>query len=235
MIVIVMGASGAGKTTVGSALAAAVGWPFHDADDFHPPENVRRMREGVALDDDDRRPWLDSLASLVRGHAAADTSIVLACSALRRDYRAVLVPSAFPDAVRFVFLRATAELLAERLARRRGHFFPPALLATQLAALEEPAAGDVEAAPVLVVDAARISATRVATGRAASTVTTGAASAAVVAGVGSSSAASWLASSAGGKKCPARRARRSASSSAEARRKTKRTASGATDGTSTAR
>ena len=156
MIVIVMGASGAGKTTVGSALARTLDWPFHDADDFHPPENVARMRAGIALDDDDRRPWLESLASLVRGRAAGGTSAVLACSALRRDYRAVLVPSAFPDAVRFVFLRATAELLAERLTRRAGHFFPPALLATQLAALEEPAAdAPAEAAPVVTVDAAR--------------------------------------------------------------------------------
>ena len=153
MIVIVMGASGAGKTTVGTALARALGWPFHDADDFHPPDNVARMQAGLALDDDDRRPWLEALASLVRGRAAGGTSAVLACSALRRDYRAVLVPSAFPDAVRFVFLQASAELLAERLARRQGHFFPPALLASQLAALEAPDGG-AEAAPVLVVDAA---------------------------------------------------------------------------------
>ena len=155
MIVVVMGASGAGKTTVGTALASALGWPFHDADDFHPPENVARMRAGVALDDDDRRPWLEALASLVRGHASGGTSAVLACSALRRDYRALLVPSAFPDAVRFVFLRADGALLAERLARRGGHFFPPALLASQLAALEEPASDGGEAAPVVTVDASR--------------------------------------------------------------------------------
>jgi len=150
-----MGASGAGKTTVGSALAAALGWPFHDADDFHTPHNVALMRAGVALDDDDRRPWLEALASLVRGHASGGTSAVLACSALRRDYRALLVPSAFPDAVRFVFLRASAALLTERLALRRGHFFPPALLASQLAALEEPHDDADEAAPVVTVDAAR--------------------------------------------------------------------------------
>lgn len=157
MIVIVMGASGAGKTTVGTALARALDWPFHDADDFHPADNVARMRAGVALDDDDRRPWLDALASLVRGHAAAGTSMVLACSALRRDYRTMLVPGAFPGAVRFVFLRADATLLAERLAQRRGHYFPPALLASQLAALEEPTSGGsaLEAAPVLAVDAGR--------------------------------------------------------------------------------
>lgn len=155
MIVIVMGASGAGKTTVGSAFARAVGWPFFDADDFHPPDNVARMRAGVALDDDDRRPWLESLASLVRGHASAGTHAVLACSALRRDYRAVLVPSAHPDAVRFVFLRASAALLAERLAKRQGHFFPPALLASQLKALEAPAVdAPGEAAPVIAVNAA---------------------------------------------------------------------------------
>lgn len=168
MIVIVMGASGAGKTTVGSALARALDWPFHDADDFHPPENVARMRAGVALDDDDRRPWLESLASLVRGHAVAGTSAVLACSALRRDYRAVLVPSVAPDAVRFVFLRASADLLAARLAQRAGHFFSPALLASQLAALEEPTTGAAaEAAPVVIVDAACPVATLVAEIRAA--------------------------------------------------------------------
>lgn len=155
MIVVVMGASGAGKTTVGSAFARALGWPFHDADDFHPPENVALMRAGVALDDDDRRPWLEALASLVRSHASAGTNAVLACSALRRDYRAMLVPGAFPDAVRFVFLRASAELLAERLAQRRGHYFAPSLLASQLATLEEPASHAGESAPVVTVDASR--------------------------------------------------------------------------------
>ena len=151
MIVVVMGPAGAGKTTVGQALAAALGWPFHDADDFHPAANVARMAAGVALTDDDRAPWLAALAALVARYAAEGASAVLACSALRHAYRDQLVAAA-PAAVRLVYLRAAPALLAERLAGRRGHYFGAGLLASQLAALEEPDAH--EGAPVLVLDAA---------------------------------------------------------------------------------
>jgi gluconokinase len=151
VVIVLTGPSGSGKSTVGRRLADALGWPLHDGDDYHPPENVARMRAGVPLTDADRAPWLAALAALIAGAAAADRSLVLACSALKRAYRAALVPAGDEGEVRFVYLRASPALLAERLAARRGHFFDPRLLDSQLAALEEPR-GD-EAAPVLVVDA----------------------------------------------------------------------------------
>ena len=151
MVIVLTGPSGSGKSTVGRRLADALGWPLHDGDDYHPPENVARMRAGVPLTDADRAPWLAALAALIAGAAAADRSLVLACSALKRAYRAALVPAGDEGEVRFVYLRASPALLAERLAARRGHFFDPRLLDSQLAALEEPRVD--EAAPVLVVDA----------------------------------------------------------------------------------
>ncbi len=161
-----MGPAGAGKTTVGRALAAALGWPYHEGDAYHPPENVARMRAGLPLDDAHRAPWLAALAAVVADHVARGEGAVLACSALRQAYRRALVPpGAPPGAVRFVYLHADAALLARRLAGRRGHFFAPALLASQLAALEPPAAG--EPAPVLSLDAARPPAALVADVRAA--------------------------------------------------------------------
>jgi gluconokinase len=157
MVIVVMGPSGAGKTTVGRALAAALGWPFHDGDDFHPPENVARMQAGLPLRDADRAPWLAALAALVAAAVARDASAVVACSALRQAYRRTLaggVPEPRRLAlVRFVYLEASPALLADRLARRPGHFFDPVLLPSQLAALEAPTAGD-EPAPAVTVDAA---------------------------------------------------------------------------------
>lgn len=152
MVVIVMGPSGAGKSTVGGALAEALGWPFHDGDDLHPPENRARMRSGVPLTDLDRAPWLAALREAVHRTLAEGKSAVVAASALRRIHREALVPQDAPSgAVRFVHLDASPELLAERLARRTGHFFPPALLASQLATLEPPAHD--EGAAILTVDA----------------------------------------------------------------------------------
>ncbi len=154
MVIVVMGPAGAGKTTVGVALAAALAWPFHDGDDYHPAANVARMRAGLPLGDDERAPWLAALGALVARCAAGGASIVLACSALKREYRRALVPDPVPaDAVRFVYLHAPPAVLAARLAARPGHFFAPALLDSQLAALEEPAGRD-EPAPALTVDAA---------------------------------------------------------------------------------
>ncbi len=153
MVIVVMGPAGAGKTTVGVALAAALGWPFHDGDDYHPPANVARMHAGLPLGDAERAPWLAALGALVARCVAGGASIVLACSALKREYRRVLVPEgAAAGAVRFVYLHAAPAVLAARLAARPGHFFAPALLDSQLAALEEPAGRD-EPAPALTVDA----------------------------------------------------------------------------------
>ena len=152
-----MGPAGAGKTTVGERLAAALGWRFADADAFHSPENVARMRRGEPLTDADRAPWLAALRAhiadtLARDPRARGDRLVLACSALRRAYRDALVPSEVPlGAVRFVYLHVGRDELARRLAARRGHYMPPALLDSQLATLEEPAPDE----GVVTVDAER--------------------------------------------------------------------------------
>lgn len=129
--VVVMGVSAVGKTSVATALAAELGVGFRDADDLHPVANVSKMTRGVPLDDLDRWPWLDLVGAEL---AAAESGLVVACSALRRVYRDRLRRHA-PDTV-FVHLSGSAELLATRAAGRRGHFMPPALLASQLALLE---------------------------------------------------------------------------------------------------
>ena len=150
--VIVMGVAGAGKTTVGQALAARLGWPFHDADDFHAPESIARMRAGQSLDDAARAPWLARLRALAADVLAGESAAVLACSALKHAYRDALVPAGTPPgAVRFVHLRVSPPVLAERLATRPGHFAPPALLGSQLATLEPPDATE----PALAVDGER--------------------------------------------------------------------------------
>ncbi len=139
MVVIVMGVSGCGKTTVGRVLADRLGCAFLDADDFHPPENVAKMRGGVALDDHDRAGWLDRLRAEIERHLAAGTSAVLACSALRERYRARLRHEGEP--VHLAYLRGDFETIARRLEARAGHYMPAALLCSQFETLEEPAHG----------------------------------------------------------------------------------------------
>jgi gluconokinase len=136
MIVILIGVAGAGKTTVGCALSERLQWPFVDADDLHSPENIQKMRHGVALDDADRRPWLARVNEVMRS-ASGRRGLVLACSALKEQYRAEMARGV-PDA-RWVWLRAGRELLLSRLSTRQGHFAGPALLDSQLATLEPPA------------------------------------------------------------------------------------------------
>jgi gluconokinase len=135
MIAVLMGVSGVGKTTLGRLLAAELGWPFLDADDFHPPANVEKMKSGRPLTDADREPWLAALAAAIRERLARGESAVLACSALKEAYRERL---RVDPCVRFVFLKADPEVLRRRLEQRKGHYFPPHLLASQLADLEEP-------------------------------------------------------------------------------------------------
>jgi gluconokinase len=138
MIIIVMGVAGAGKTTVGRELGAALGWPFYDADDFHPPANVERMRRGEPLTDVDREPWLAGLERLIRTLVANGTSAVLAGSALRHTYRARLRAAGGEGQVVFVYLRLEPSLASQRLRERRGHFMPASLVESQFATLEEP-------------------------------------------------------------------------------------------------
>lgn len=134
---VVMGVTGSGKSTVGAAFAHALGVEFVEGDDFHPSANVRRMASGIPLTDDDRAGWLAALASRIRDANDAGKGLVLTCSALKRSYRNVL-RSAAPD-LQFVFLKASRELLANRLSVRTGHFMPASLLDSQLSTLEEPA------------------------------------------------------------------------------------------------
>ncbi len=131
-----MGVSGAGKTTVGHLLAATLGFAFADADAFHTEANRSKMARGVPLDDADRAPWLEALAAAIDTWLRDDRSVVLACSALKRSYRALLLRD--PGRVRLVYLRGSPELLLRRLEQRSGHFATGALLESQLATLEEP-------------------------------------------------------------------------------------------------
>jgi gluconokinase len=137
MIVIVMGVVGAGKTTVGRLLAEQLGWEFADADDFLPPSNVEKIRHGISLNDDDRKPWLDSLRRAITQWIVEHRNIVLACSALKRSYRHEL---AVGPEVRFVYLKGSADLILERLRSRHGHFAGEQILSSQFADLEEPEA-----------------------------------------------------------------------------------------------
>ena len=136
MIVVVAGVSGSGKSTVGALLATRLGWPFTDGDALHPAANVAKMRAGHPLTDADRQPWLAAVVARIDAYQAAGQSAVLACSALKRSYRDEL--TARHPAVRIVFLEASRDLLASRLQARHGHFFPAALLASQLADVQVP-------------------------------------------------------------------------------------------------
>ena len=136
MIVVVMGVAGSGKSTVGAALAVALGWRFVDGDSYHSESNRAKMRRGLGLDEDDRTPWLAALAAAVEGWLRAGDDVVLACSGLRQSHRQQLGIGS-PE-VRGVYLRADPVLLGARLAARVNHFAGVALLASQLTALEEP-------------------------------------------------------------------------------------------------
>ncbi|MDR7304335.1 gluconokinase [Haloactinomyces albus] len=138
--VVIMGVSGCGKSTIGAALAQRLNWQHLDADDFHPQHNIDKMRAGTPLTDADRMPWLERLRDELDRRATAGEPAVLACSALKRTYRDILRGGA--GAVGFVHLRANREDLVERLTGRNGHFFPAALIDSQLATLEEPDADE---------------------------------------------------------------------------------------------
>lgn len=139
-VIVLMGVSGVGKTTVGRLVAERLGWAFLDADDFHPLENVAKMTRGEGLTDADRAPWLSTVREVIEVRLAEGAPAVLACSALKRSYRAVL--SGGDERVRFVWLDAPDEVVGERLSARRGHFAEGALLPSQRAALEPPEGGE---------------------------------------------------------------------------------------------
>jgi gluconokinase len=134
--VIVMGVSGSGKTTIAQALAARTGFIEQDGDDYHPAANIEKMKAGIPLTDDDRLPWLRAIAEAIDRYAKNNTPVIIACSALKHAYRDILVHGR--EGVRIVYLSGSAELIAQRLQHRSGHFMPPGLLDSQIAALEPP-------------------------------------------------------------------------------------------------
>ncbi len=155
MTIIVMGVSGSGKTTVGRRLADALGGSFHDGDDFHPPENVRKMASGQPLTDADRWPWLKAIRSFIEARTREDDVTVIACSALKQSYRDVL--SGDEEDLVWIFLRGDYELIRERMEARSDHFFDADLLQSQFDALEAPGEEeaivvDVDATPDAIVE-----------------------------------------------------------------------------------
>ena len=137
---IVMGVSGAGKSTIGEKLAERLGWKFEDGDRFHPPSNVAKMSAGQPLTDEDRWPWLRAIADEIARVCKAAGHVVIASSALKRVYRDILVHGR--SDVRIIYLKGTQDLIASRLALRKGHFMPPGLLESQFKTLEPPEASE---------------------------------------------------------------------------------------------
>ncbi|MBP9837392.1 MAG: gluconokinase [Proteobacteria bacterium] len=136
MVIVLMGVTGSGKTTVGQLLATQLGWEFFDADDFHPAENVEKMRNGIPLNDQDREPWLYNLGELISNSVEKEINIILACSALKHNYRKMLRNDLKP--VKFFYLKGDFDQIKDRLEARKGHYMNPNLLSSQFDALEEP-------------------------------------------------------------------------------------------------
>jgi gluconokinase len=139
MIILVMGVSGSGKTTVGQKLAESLQYEFQDADDFHPPQNINKMRQNLPLTDQDRQPWLQTLRCLIKQWLHQERNIVLACSALKQAYREQLWVN--PQKMQLVYLKGSFELIEERLKQRGDHFMKADLLHSQFADLEAPKIG----------------------------------------------------------------------------------------------
>ncbi|MGH9538223.1 MAG: gluconokinase [Terriglobales bacterium] len=155
MIVVVMGVTGAGKTTVGQLLAQELGWKFADADSFHSPSNVEKIRQGIPLDDADRAPWLAALRRAIENWIAEHKNEVLACSALKKSYRDEL---SVGGEVQFIYLKGSYDLIYQRLLTRHGHFASEKILASQFADLEEPKDAlivGIDAPPEKIVSAIR--------------------------------------------------------------------------------
>jgi gluconokinase len=140
LVILLMGVSGSGKSTIGAALSQRLGWPFQDADSFHPPANIAKMKSGVPLNDDDRWPWLAAIAHGIDACCAAGKPGIVSCAALKRAYRNRIVGGR--QGVRLAYLRGDMGLIARRLQARKDHFMPASLLESQFAALEEPAADE---------------------------------------------------------------------------------------------
>jgi len=136
LVIVMMGVSGSGKSTIGAALATRLGWPFRDADSFHPPANIAKMSRGAPLTDEDRRPWLAAIAQWIDARCAAHEPGIVSCSALKRAYRGCIIGER--KGVRLVYLKGDIGLIRQRLQARKHHFMPASLLESQFATLEEP-------------------------------------------------------------------------------------------------
>ncbi|MBH8565548.1 gluconokinase [Nostoc sp. CENA67] len=153
MIILVMGVSGSGKTTIGQLLAASLHWEFQDADSFHSPENIEKMRHGIPLNDLDRMPWLLALQQAIQNWLQENKNVVLACSALKASYREFLLVDS--DGIKLVYLKGSFELIQQRLQQRQSHFMTEKLLNSQFDTLEEPENAlivDVSQPPELIVE-----------------------------------------------------------------------------------
>ena len=135
MVIVLMGVTGSGKTTIGRLLSRELGWKYYDADDFHSPANIEKMRNAIPLTDDDRRPWLETLRDLIRECLALGDSAILACSALKESYRECLL---IDGKVKLVYLKGDYETIQRRLKGRHNHYMNPRLLDSQFETLEEP-------------------------------------------------------------------------------------------------
>jgi carbohydrate kinase (thermoresistant glucokinase family) len=138
IVIVLMGVSGSGKSTIGKLLAERMGCSYFDADSFHSPEAIAKMQGGVPLDDRDRMPWLGRIAQKIEALIADDESAVIGCSALKRAYRGILFDGIPRDRIALVYLKGSFDLIRGRLAARHGHFMPPELLQSQFDQLEEP-------------------------------------------------------------------------------------------------